>query len=187
MINLKFLQPEVSDASEVVHLKLWEGTAFDYSFNGFGATLTNAPTPQYPGFKFVSASSQNLSIGQGPTDYKTVSFWVKPDSATAANDGFVRLGAGDWIFGNSGTLAVNGLVGHTKYLDSVAGATALTANWQHVVITDSSVNDADDFTIGKIGANFFNGLIDDFRLYDIVRTAAQIRDLYEQTRWRYGV
>ena len=38
-MKLKYLPPEISDASEVLHLKLWEGTAFDYSLNNHPGTL----------------------------------------------------------------------------------------------------------------------------------------------------
>ena len=47
-----------------------------------------------------------------------------------------------------------------------------------------------DLTIGNATADTartFDGKIDDVRIYNISRTAAQMRDLYEQTRWRYGV
>jgi len=37
-METKYLQPEVSDASEVLHMKLWEGSLFDYSLNGNSGT-----------------------------------------------------------------------------------------------------------------------------------------------------
>ena len=40
--------------------------------------------------------------------------------------------------------------------------------------------------IGRYTANYSNGLIDDVRIYTTERSAAQIKDFYEQTRWRYG-
>jgi len=46
-----------------------------------------------------------------------------------------------------------------------------------------------DLTIGNIATltRTFDGIISDVRIYNTARTAAQIRDFYNQTRWRYGV
>ncbi|KKN78888.1 hypothetical protein LCGC14_0346600, partial [marine sediment metagenome] len=41
--------------------------------------------------------------------------------------------------------------------------------------------------IGRYDTKYANGQIDDVRIYTTARTAAQVKDFYEQTRWRYGV
>lgn len=83
-------------------------------------------------------------------------------------------------------------------VDDGAGRVA-TGSWQHIVITnddttvtyyvngvttgtDSAGIDTDNATnliIGGDGTNFFDGLIDDVRIYNYVLSAGQIRKLYD--------
>ena len=189
----KYLPPEVSDASEVLHLKLWEGTIFDYSLNGFAGTLsggTGTPTSVPPGFEFVAASTQYIDLGQGPTSVKSVSIWIKQDDI-AANEFPIDLDGTSYLSIETGKVTVNGFTAAILYVNGavgVSGTTTIAANtWSHIVITDTTAEDAADLDIGRVTAAYYDGFISDVRLYSTVRTPAQIRDFYNQTRWRYGV
>ena len=194
-MNKKRLHPEVSDASEVLHLKLWEGTIFDYSLNGYAGTLsggTGTPVSSPPGFVFSATNTQYIDIGTGPTSVKTVSFWLKQDDISA-NEFPVDLNGTDYISVVSGAVTVNGFTAATLYVNGAAGTSGVTAiaatTWSYITVTDTTASNASDFDIGRadIGpAVYYDGLISDVRLYSTVRTAAQIRDFYNQTRWRYG-
>ena len=70
-MKIKYLQPEVSDASEVLHLKLWEDSVFDYSLIGNICTdadvaLTNG------GYIFNAATS--IILGSSLMDGSSKSF-----------------------------------------------------------------------------------------------------------------
>ena len=194
-MKLRFLPPEVSEASEVLHLKLWEGTIFDYSLSGVAGTLsggTGTPSSVPPAFDFIVGNTQYIDIGAGPSVVKTISLWINQDDV-AGNEYPIDLNGTDYLSIESGVVTVNGLAGHTLYVDGVAGTSGVTtidATWHLITITDTTENNASDLDIGRadIGpAVYYDGLISDVRLYSVVRTAAQIRDFYEQTRWRYGV
>lgn len=191
-MDRRFLQPEVSDGSEVLHLKLWEGTVFDYSLSGYAATLsggTGTPTSSPPGFDFVVANTQYIDIGACFNGVKTISLWIKQNDV-GGNEYPIDLNGTDYLSVESGVVTVNGLAGHTLYVDGTSGVTTIDANWHLITITDATANNASDLDIGRadIGpAVYYDGMISDVRLYSIIRTAAQIKDFYEQTRWRYGV
>ncbi len=194
MIDIKLLQPEVSDASEVLHLKLWEGTIFDYSLSGFAGTLsggTGTPSSNPPGFNFIAANTQYIDIGTGPSVVKTISVWINVNNVSGIKT-FITINANDSFWINNATVRVSGFAGHTIYVNGIAGTqgvdTIKASVWNHLVLTDATENDASNLDIGrKEGASSFDGLISDVRLYSTVRTAAQVRDFYEQTRWRYSV
>ena len=196
MIDIKLLQPEVSDASEVLHLKLWEGTIFDYSLSGFAGTLsggTGTPSSNPPGFDFIAANTQYIDIGTGPASVKTVSLWIKQDDISGTEFP-IDLNGTDYLGISTGVVAVTGFTAPTLYVNGAVGTSGVTTlpalTWSHIVITDTTASNASDLDIGRadIGpARYYDGQISDVRLYSLVRTAANIRDFYEQTRWRYGV
>lgn len=234
MLKIKLLQPEVSDASEVLQLKLWDGfettnTVFDYSLNGNSGTVSGA-TITDKGLLF-DGSTDKVVVPADPTidiNGKTVlsiSAWINP-----ASDGE----------GNLGRIVDKGALGLTGYYLLVRNegvgvglefAIALSGDnvsaqidagvplniWTHVVATYNEDGDkkgkiyvnailqsldvntpgtgvvsddsAVDFAIGSEegGQRAFDGSISDVRIWPNARSAIQIRDFYEQTRWRYGV
>ena len=193
MVKIEHLGPEVSEASEVLHLKLWEGTIFDYSLSGFAGTLsggTGTPLSIPPAFDFIAANTQYIDIGAGPASVKTVSLWIKQDDI-AANEFPIDLNGTDYISVVSGAVTVNGFTAAKLYVDGALGTSGVTAiaatTWSHIVVTDTTAANASDLDIGRVTAAYYDGLISDVRLYSTVRTARQIRDFYNQTRWRYGV
>ena len=189
----KYLQSEVSEASEVMHLKLWEGTIFDYPFGVFTGTLaggTGTPVSSPPGFVFSATNTQYISIVTGPTNVKTVSLWIKQDDISG-NEYPISLNGTDYLFVVSGAVTVNGFTSANMYVNGVLGTSGVTAIvagvWSYIAITDTTAVNASGLYIGRKFPTYYDGAISDVRLYSTVRTAAQIRDFYEQTRWRYGV
>ncbi len=229
----KYLPPEVSDASEVLHLKLWEGTAFDYSLNNHPGTLQGTAAYKYPGVELDGdsdyievADHADFSPGDGTEDSGTpfsISMWVYMHSAS------YFVWASKWDVGaNQEWCMFTGTQKkiHIRMYDDSANAyigrqynTSLAENqWTHFIVTyDGGVlssgvkiylngNQVDDINsesnpglfvavenlnhdvwIGRYSDKYANGLIDDVRIYTTERTAAQIKDFYNQTRWRYGV
>ena len=190
-MEIKYLSPEVSDSTEVLHIKMWEGTINDYT-GGYTGTLsggTGTPSPASQGFSFNATNTQYIDIGAGPASVKTISLWIKQDDV-AGNEYPIDLNGTDYLSVESGVVTVNGLAGHTLYVDGAAGTSGVTtinAWWHLITITDSTANNASDLDIGRVTAAYYDGLISDVRLYSVVRTAIQVRDFYNQTKWRYGV
>ena len=235
----KYLAPEVSDSSEVLHLKLWDGTVHDYSGSGVVSTLVSAPPYVFPGIDldgvadYINTNNTFQSTFRGSF---TISFWIKPDDGVptaveypfgcnnAANEDSVRfaiINDGTFAFiyesNNIATRAdsssavfsngqetwhnitcvadstKNGVGGLVIYVDGSAIALGVN-NGNTSGITFADYTSTVNLVFGAylngaaIAANsYVAGLMDDIRLYSAARTASQIRDFYEQTRWRYGV
>ncbi len=193
-MQIKYLAPEVSDSTEVLHMKMWEGTINDYvgSFTGTLSGGTGTPTVASQAFAFNATNTQYIDIGAGPASVKTVSLWIKQDDV-AANEYPIDLNGTDYLSVETGVVTVNGFTSPTLYVDGLvatSGVTTINAWWHLITITDTTAANATDLDIGRadIGpAVYYDGLISDVRLYSAVRTAIQVRDFYNQTKWRYGV
>lgn len=195
MMKAKFLRQRPSAFGLVFGLPLTNGFTSGATFwdetNAYTGTATNSPTPQYPGFDFVAGSSMYIDIGTGPSSVKTISFWVKQDDV-AGNEYPLDLNGTDYISIESGVVTVNGLAGHTLYVNGnvgTSGVTTISAGiWQHIAVTDSTANNASDLDIGRadIGpAVYYDGLISDVRLYNRVLTAAEIRSIFYLQKHKY--
>lgn len=189
----KYMHPEPSTVGLVAHYKLWAGytsstTVFDYSLSGLIGTKSGTNIkPSYPGFKF-NGTDDFIDIGTGPASTKTISIWFKQDDI-AGNEFPLDLNGTDYISVVSGAVTVNGLAGHTLYVNAVAGTSGVTAiaalTWAHIVVTDSTANNASDLDIGRVTAAYFAGNISEVRLYSEVLTLPEIKSIYELTKWRY--
>ena len=231
MLKQRILQPEVSDASEILHLKLWEGTVFDYSLNGNNGTVTGTTTSYtYPGLDLAGADeyivvSDAVAFTPALIPF-TISVWVNMDSAASfkiASKGVYNTN-GEWDFytdatqkifiqfydesvdncriGRKYNTALTSYVGSWIYLAATysGGTTSVSCkiylNGVQIDDTTEEQNQATfvavenlngDVYIGRSGGVYANGTFDDVRIYTTERTAVQIKDFYEQTRWRYSV
>ena len=107
---------------------------------------------------------------------KTVSFWMKADDITSRKimdfDGTDQIeidGSGN-ILATSfpGTVAI--------YIDGVdkTASPTVDTDWHHIAITtDANVN-ASAVVIGKVAASFFDGTLDDVKIYAYARSADEI-------------
>jgi hypothetical protein len=188
----KYRHPQFSTKGLVAYYKLWAGfttglTVHDYSGNGFVGTATDPViTPQYPGIYFNG--NHVINIGSGPSDVKTISEWVNPLSIAATEEA-IRLQVGMYISIVSGVVTVTGIAGSSLYVNGVlgtSGVTTVAANeWSHIAVTDATANNASALAIGKNDTDPFEGVISHVALFDIEKTAAEIKSIYELTKWRY--
>jgi len=155
------------------------GNAADSSGNSY--TLTNNATATFAAGKFAnagslaSASSQYFNTATNMGNIQTTSFWVNPTSTTTY---LADLNGTQTITATSGTLAANSFTGSTIYVNGDITST-ITANvWQHVVVTSTTAYAASAFAVGKVGANYLNGSIDEARVYNRILTPREVRDLY---------
>lgn len=160
---------------------------FDESESGYTGTATNGPVPKYPGFDFTAASSMYIDIGAGPASVKTISLWVNQDDV-AGNEYPIDLNGTDYIAVESGVVTVYGLVGHSLYVNGylgTSGVTTIAAVWSHIAVTDATANNASDLDIGRVTADYFDGLVADVLLYNRVLTSDEILSLYMVQKRKY--
>ncbi len=195
-MDVKYLYQQPSTVGLLGHWKLWAGftsgvSVFDYSLNSNEGTVSGA-VASYPGFDFTAGSSMFIDIGTGPSVVKTISLWVNQDDV-AGNEYPIDLNGTDYLSVELGVVTANGFVAGaaTLYVDGVVGTSGVTTisagAWHLINITDSVSRNAFDLDIGRVTAAYFDGLIDDVMIFNVVKTAAEIKSIYEVTRQRYGV
>ena len=187
---MRYTEPRLSDNGLVFSLPLRNGFTSGATFwdetQTYTATATNSPTPQYPGFRFTGTSSMFIDIGNGPSSVNTVLMWIKLDDIIG-NEYPIDLNGVDYLAVATATLVKGGFAGGTSilYVDAVAAAKTLTANWHLIGVTDTVAKDASDFDVGRVGTSYFDGLISDVRLYNRVLSAEEIRSIYYTQKHRY--
>ena len=156
------------------------GNAADSSGNGL--TLTNNATTTYVTGKFsngsehVPASLQYLNTATTIAGVKTVSFWVNPD---VTGNYYIDLDGGtNYISDTAGTLAATGFTSPSIYINGAVSSTVTANVWQLVTITTNTAISASAFAVGKIGSNYFDGTIDDVRIYNRTLSPTEVRQLY---------
>jgi hypothetical protein len=163
----------------VGYWKLDENTgtsAYDTSNNNKTGTLSNLSqwtTGKSGAALSFNGSSHYVDVGTGPSSVKTISFWVKPVTTTGY---FINLtSTTDYIWSNSGTITATNLSSPTIYVNNVVTNTLSAGEWQFVTITTNTAENASNLDFGRTqDTNYFSGVIDDIKLYDYVRTPAQI-------------
>lgn len=188
----KYRHPQFSTVGLVAYYKLHAGytsglDVFDYSGNGFAGTATDAViSPKYPGISFNGAHL--INIGAGPSDVKTISVWAKLADISAIEE-VIRLQVGMYISVNTGAVTVTGIAGSSLYVNGEIGTSGVTTvaagEWSHIAVTDATANNASALGIGKNNINPFEGSISDVALFDIEKSAAEIKSIYDLTKWRY--
>ena len=140
------------------------------------------------------------SINMGTSDF-TLSIWLKTDDVSSRQHVFQQTGSNDnrVIAINSGGSLTSRLGGSGS--DQLSGVTLSTDTWYHIVLvhdnsentlkwyvngteqnTNTSVNVPSNTGTFYLGTNsdaddkFFNGQIDEVRIWNDVRTAAEIAD-----------
>ena len=228
-MKLKYVKQDVSDSSEVIHLKLWDGSVFDYSLNGLSASASGTNiAPSYPGYSF-NGLDDFINLGSAfQSTFRaswSISVWVKLDDGQGANQiicGTSNLAADDRLrirAIDDGTVVF--FFESDGVLVSLTSSGTVFANgetpWTHIVMTavaDTSINgyangesqgtgdataltfadwtSADNIYLGAVNSNsvasqFVSGNVSDFRMYNKTLGVDEIKNIYNQTRWRYGV
>ncbi|MDF1498678.1 MAG: hypothetical protein P1P85_05015 [Patescibacteria group bacterium] len=106
----------------------------------------------------------------------TVSFWIKADDLSKS---IIDLNSTQTITVSSGTILANNFTSPTIYVDGKISTTLPDTNWHHIVITTATNISASAVVIGKVSTNFFDGKLDEVRLYNYVRIADEIRLDYQ--------
>lgn len=192
-MEYRYLSSVPTSYGMVSHHRLREGftsgaTFYDQTGNGYTATATNSPVPQFPGVDFVSASSMYLDIGACYNGVKTFLAWLKVDSI-GVSESLMDLNGVDYFGHINATIAQSGFAGGAQvlYVNGVAAATTITTNWCHVGFTDTVGRNASDYDIGRKDIGYCNAVFADVRLYNRVLSAEDVKSVYYQTRGIFGV
>lgn len=124
---------------------------------------------------YFDGIDQGVTVGAGPIAVNTVSFWVNPTSAT---QGIMQLNNSTNITLSSGSISANGFSSPTIYVDGAVASTLTLDKWQFVTITSSAPINASNVVFGSVGSSYFEGAIDDVRMYNAVLTADEISRKY---------
>jgi Concanavalin A-like lectin/glucanases superfamily len=184
---------------------MFNGTAYDRSGQGNNGTLTNGPQRTIgkigQGMQFDGVNDYVvLSDRAYPANY-SVSVWLYFKGIVGGNESpFFNIGACYSTIDNDGTLSYwnNGFAGSGSF----GGGAFPIGSWQQVVVTydgtvlrayvngssfGNTITSTSECTgasnVFEIGASsaeseFFNGLLDDVRIYNRVLTAQEIKRLY---------
>jgi len=126
-------------------------------------------------------SNDYVDRGTGPTSVNTIAFWVYPKTTT---EYFINLtSTTDYIWLNAGTVTATGLADPTIYVNGVVSSVLSANQWQYVVVTTGTAENASNFDIGRTqDANYLEGNIDDVRVYSRALSAGEIQQLYNMGR-----
>ncbi len=150
--------------------------------SGNGVTLTDNGTTASAGGKFklgsehIPANNEYLSAASTISGVKSVSFWVNPDSNT---NYYISLTSSAYITSTSGTLSASGFSDPKIYVNGVKSSSISANTWSLVTVTDTTSIDANQFYVGRQGSNYFDGTMDEVRLYNRVLSSDEVRWLYE--------
>lgn len=227
MYKAKYLRPQTRTGPDtILHLKLWTGTAFDYSLNNHPGTLKGtSPTFKYPGVDLPSTDeyievNDHDDFTPALTPF-SISAWVYMHEA--GNFRIISKQAGaqkEWEL----VLASNDILYWTMFDQDAAAKigryynTALTSyenQWLHVVATydggvlcsamkvyldsvrrDDKDNSSGTFVavenlaqnvfVGRVGASYADGLVDNVMILKKELTALDVLNIYNVQKWRYG-
>jgi hypothetical protein len=113
-----------------------------------------------------------VSVGNTGKSVNAISFWMKPNNLTQS---IIALSATANVSVSAGTITTSGIASPTIYVNGLLGAT-VNSDWNHVLITTASSVSVSELYFGRSGSNYYNGQLDEIRLYSYVLTGQQIKN-----------
>ncbi|KKS14327.1 MAG: hypothetical protein UU72_C0049G0001, partial [candidate division WWE3 bacterium GW2011_GWB1_41_6] len=138
---------------------LWQGTGTTWANGKFGKAGSFNGTDNY-------VDVDGIVYGG-----RTVSFWINPDSNT---ESILALNGSAYISASSGTISATGFSTPSVYVNGVASTTLTASVWQHVTVTTETAINATAITLGLADSAYFDGMLDEVKIYNYVRDATNI-------------
>ena len=131
-------------------------------------------------------SNDYIDIGTVGVGIQTISFWIEADDITSRTDHVLDLNGTDFIKIVNGEVTVNNIDSPTYYINGASGNRTIGAidSWYHVAITTSTGINVTDMDIGRVegeSPEYFDGKIDEVRLWNDIRTASEILTNYTKS------
>lgn len=146
-------------------------TVKDLSENSNNGTLVNGPV-------WVKGKIDGALKFDGNNDYanignigsvQTLEFWLNDSNAS---DGVLELVDNtNYISISGGSISLTGFNNSTVYINGIV-TTTLSSGWNNIIITADAIS-ASSFKIGEANNDYFNGTIDEMRVYNRTLTAAE--------------
>jgi len=137
---------------------------------------SNGTTGKFNASINLDGEDDVVSVGNLATSIHSVSVWVKPSSTSQS---VIDLDGGThYISVSSGTVSATGFASPTIYVDGKVLSTLPDTGWHVITVTTATGFTASNVSVGKVGANYFSGQIDDVRIYNYPLTSVQVRDVY---------
>ena len=129
-----------------------------------------------------------VDIGAVHNDIQTISFWIQADAVDGTRN-VIDLNSTDYISIVDSVVTAVGITSPTYYINAVAGRRTISpGTWYHVAVTTATpidAGDVDDVDIGRVltggDGEYFDGKIDEVRLWGDVRTNAHILEHYKRS------
>ncbi len=154
-------------------------TAFDRSSGGHNGTLTGGArldSGQLGQAVAFDGATGYVSIGNVASGIKTVAFWMKAEPAVSRKimdfDGTRQI-----EINGAGQIAATGWPAPTIYVNGVA-TSSVNTDWRFVAVTDATGVNGTAVDLGRVGAGYFKGVLDEVRFYNIALTPDEIFALY---------
>jgi hypothetical protein len=155
----------VDDASNSITVTVDELGVFT------GSEFLGATNPKTLTF---NGTDTYIDIGAGPGSVKTVECWVYPTTTT---EYVIDLDGSVYFWINSGTVTAEGFTSApTIYVNGIQDATVSSGEWNHIALVTTTAENASNFDIGRANASYFDGNIDDIRLWNDERTVQEIHE-----------
>jgi len=127
-----------------------------------------------------------VDVGNVTAGIQTISFWVEADDITSRTDHVLDLNGTDYVKIVNGEVTVNNIDNPTYYINGVSGNRTIASidAWYHVAITTSTGINVTDMDIGRVegeSPEYFDGKIDEVRLWNDIRTASEILTNYTKS------
>lgn len=176
---------EENGPGPVLYFKLDDGqgtSANDSSGQNKTGTLAGATKPSWKSedlclfgkcLSFPGGTSGSVTVANTVANIKTISFWVRPASASAS---LLDLDGGTHsITAAAGTITATGFTTPSIYINGTSSA-ILTANtWQHIEVTTATAISGSAIKVGNVKGDYLQGFMDEVKFYDYVRTASQVK------------
>ena len=128
-------------------------------------------------------SNDYVDVGNVATGIQTITLWVEVDDITSRTDHVLDLNGTDYIKIVNGEVTVNNIDNPTYYINGISGNRTIASidAWYHVAVTTATGINVTDMDIGRVEGEtpeYFDGKIDEVRLWDDVRTVNEISSYY---------
>lgn len=163
------------------HLDEGSGSNIYDSINSYHGTLGTGDSAPTWASGAVCLSNSCLSFN-GTNDYaqvnstitglRSLSFWAKP---AATSTSIIDLNGSQTVTISNGTIAANGFSSPSIYINGQETTTIAANEWSHVLITSSTSFAASALKLGRAGGSFFNGYLDEIKVFPYVLSADQIK------------